>query len=181
MVNNKHDQPGSYGGTDSGDGLSQINPNDIESINILKGANASILYGSLGANGVVLITTKKGKDAKVNVSFSSSLIFEKVSQLPDFQYSYGAVDGADRSWSSTKSDSYQKDYVKNFFQTGLNTVNSISITSGGPKTQLYFSYANTTAKGTMPTNTYNKNLSLIHISEPTRRTPISYAVFCLKK
>jgi len=157
MVNNKHDQPGSYGGTDSGDGLSQINPNDIESINILKGANASILYGSLGANGVVLITTKKGKDAKVNVSFSSSLIFEKVSQLPDFQYSYGAVDGADRSWSSTKSDSYQKDYVKNFFQTGLNTVNSISITSGGPKTQLYFSYANTTAKGTMPTNTYNKN------------------------
>lgn len=157
MVNNKHDQPGSYGGTDTGDGLSQINPNDIESINILKGANASILYGSQGANGVVLITTKKGKGDKVNVSFSSSLIFEKASQLPEFQYSYGAVNGSDRSWSSTKSDSYQKDYVKNFFQTGLNTVNSISITSGGPKTQLYFSYANTTAKGTMPTNTYNKN------------------------
>lgn len=157
MVNNKHDQPGSYGGTDTGDGLSQINPNDIESINILKGANASILYGSQGANGVVLITTKKGKGDKVNVSFSSSTIFEKVSQLPEFQYSYGAVGGADRSWSTTKSDTYQKNYVKDFFQTGLNTVNSISITSGGPKTQLYFSYANTAAKGTMPTNTYSKN------------------------
>jgi TonB-linked SusC/RagA family outer membrane protein len=157
MVNNKGGQPGSYGGTDSGDGLSQINPNDIESVNILKGANASILYGSQGANGVVLITTKKGKDAKVNVNFSSSVIFEKVSQLPELQYSYGAVNGSDYSWSSTKSDSYQKDYVKDFFQTGLNTINSISITSGGPKTQLYFSYANTTAKGTMPTNTYSKN------------------------
>jgi len=157
MVNNKGAQPGSYGGTDSGDGLSQINPNDIESINILKGANASILYGSQGANGVVLITTKKGKGDKVNVSFSSSFIFEKATQLPEFQYSYGAVNGSDRSWSSTKDDTYQKDYAKNFFQTGFNAVNSISITSGGPKTQLYFSYANTTARGTMPTNTYNKN------------------------
>jgi len=157
MVNNKHDQPGSYGGTDTGDGLSQLNPDDIESLNILKGANASILYGSQGANGVVLITTKKGKNDKVNVSFSSSTIFEKATQLPQFQYSYGAVGGSDYSWSTTKSDSYQKDYVKNFFQTGLSTINSLSITSGGPKTQLYFSYANTTAKGIMPTNTYSKN------------------------
>ncbi len=157
LVNNKSSQPGSYGGTDSGDGLSQINPNDIESINILKGANASILYGSQGANGVVLITTKKGKGDKVNVSFNSSLTFENVAQLPDFQYTYGSVSGSDKSWSTTKSNSYQKNYIKDFFQTGLNTVNSISITSGGPKTQLYFSYANTYAKGTMPTNTYSKN------------------------
>ncbi|MTK54624.1 SusC/RagA family TonB-linked outer membrane protein [Paludibacter sp.] len=157
MVNNKHDQPGSYGGTDTGDGLSQINPDDIESINILKGANASILYGSQGANGVVLITTKKGKADKVSVSFSSSTIFENVSQLPKLQYTYGAVNGSDYSWSTTKSDSYQKDYVKNFFQTGVNTINSVSVTGGNAKTQVYFSYANTYAKGTMPTNSYVKN------------------------
>src|SRR5512133_2652785 len=72
MVNNKADQPGSYGGTDGGDGLSAINSDDIESINVLKGANASILYGSQGANGVVLITTKKGKAGKTSVSFNSS-------------------------------------------------------------------------------------------------------------
>ena len=157
MANNKGGQPGSYGGTDSGDGLSQINPDDIESINILKGANAAILYGSLGANGVVLITTKKGKADKVNVSFSTSTMFENVSQLPKLQYSYGAVSGSDYSWSSTKSDNYQKDYVKNFFQTGLNTINSVSVTSGTAKTQVYFSYANTYAKGTMPTNSYMKH------------------------
>ena len=65
MVNNKSGQPGSYGGRDGGDGLSMINPADIESVNILRGANAAILYGSLGANGVILITTKKGKAGKV--------------------------------------------------------------------------------------------------------------------
>ena len=61
MVNNKTSQGGIWGGTDGGDGLSQINPDDIESINVLKGATASILYGSQGANGVVIITTKQGK------------------------------------------------------------------------------------------------------------------------
>ena len=68
MVNNKGGQPDSYGGTDGGDGLSALNSDDIESINVLKGANASILYGSQGANGVVLITTKKGKAGRVDVN-----------------------------------------------------------------------------------------------------------------
>jgi len=64
MVNRKGDQSGMWGGTDEGDGLSQINSEDIESISILKGSNAAILYGSQGANGVVIITTKKGKKEK---------------------------------------------------------------------------------------------------------------------
>ena len=72
LVNNKGPQPGSYGGTDGGDGLSSINPADIESISILRGANAAILYGSQGANGVILITTKKGKEGRTSVSRPSS-------------------------------------------------------------------------------------------------------------
>src|SRR5665648_928787 len=68
MVNNKGGQPDSYGGTETGDGLSALNSDDIESINVLKGANASILYGSQGANGVVLITTRKGKAGKISVN-----------------------------------------------------------------------------------------------------------------
>jgi TonB-linked SusC/RagA family outer membrane protein len=161
MANNKGGQPGSYGGTDGGDGLSSINPSDIESISILRGANASILYGSQGANGVILITTKKGKEGKVSVDLNSSTVFEKVSGLPDFQFRYGTV-GGDYSWTPTgtavvKSDSYQKDYIKDYFQTGVTATNGVSITGGNDKTSVYFSYANVTSKGVMPTNTYNKN------------------------
>lgn len=155
MVNIKGGQPGSYGGVDGGDGLSQINPGDIESMNILKGANASILYGSQGANGVVLITTKKGKTGKTTVTINSSTMLESVSGLPDFQYSYGA-NGADYSWSTTKGN-YQKNYIKNFFRTGVNATNSVSISGGNDKTTAYFSYANTSATGIMPNNTYQKN------------------------
>lgn len=157
MVNNKGAQPGSYGGNDQGDGLSSINPDDIESINILRGANASILYGSQGANGVVVITTKKGRSGKAVINFSSSTVFDKIASLPDFQYKYGAANGSDYSWSSTKGSNYQKGYIEDFFQTGVNTTNSISIAGGGEKTTTYFSYSNVYATGVIPKNNYNKN------------------------
>ncbi len=161
MVNNKGGQPGSYGGTDGGDGLSAINPADIESISILRGSNAAILYGSQGANGVILITTKKGKEGKVSVDFSTSTVLETVSGLPKFQYRYGTV-GGDYSWTPTgtpnvKADSYQKDYINDFFQTGVTATNSVAVTGGSNKTNVYFSYANISSKGVMPTNTYHKN------------------------
>ncbi|MEI6139111.1 MAG: SusC/RagA family TonB-linked outer membrane protein [Mariniphaga sp.] len=156
MVNRKGGQPGSYGGTDGGDGLSAINSDDIESINVLKGANASILYGSEGANGVVLITTKKGKEGKVNVTISSSTMVESVSGLPDFQYSYGATGGSDYSWSKTKGN-YASNYIEDFFQKGINTTNSIAVSGGNNKTTTYFSYSNVSATGVLPTNHYSKN------------------------
>jgi TonB-linked SusC/RagA family outer membrane protein len=156
LVNNKGSQPDSYGGTDQGDGLSALNNDDIESINVLKGANASILYGSEGANGVVVITTKKGKAGKVDISLNSVTTFDQVSGLPKFQYKYGAVGGSDYSWS-TDAGNYKSSYIKDFFQTGINTVNSISISGGSDKTTAYFSYSNTSAKGVMPTNTYTKH------------------------
>ncbi|HEY9342193.1 MAG TPA: SusC/RagA family TonB-linked outer membrane protein [Hanamia sp.] len=175
MVNNKGGQPGSYGGTDAGDGLSAINPADIESISILRGASASVLYGSQGANGVILITTKKGRAGKISVDFSSSTILDQVSGLPEFQYKYGSV-GGDYSWTppptgtpgtalvngkspivNVKSDSYQKDYINDFFRTGVTATNSVAVSGGSDKTTAYFSYANTSSKGVMPTNTYARN------------------------
>ena len=156
FVNNKGGQPDSYAGTDQGDGLSALNSDDIESINVLKGANASILYGSQGANGVVLITTKKGKAGRVDVNLSSSTMFESVTSLPEFQYRYGAVGGSDYSWSTTPGD-YKSGYVEDYFQTGLTATNSISVSGGNEKTVAYFSYANVSAKGVFPTNTYLKN------------------------
>ncbi|MEP7236544.1 MAG: SusC/RagA family TonB-linked outer membrane protein [Ferruginibacter sp.] len=156
MVNNKGGQPGSYGGSDQGDGLSSVNPEDIESINILRGANAAILYGSQGANGVILITTKKGKAGKATVNLSSSTIMDKISSLPDFQYEYGGDGSSVYNWSTTKG-SYQKGYIKDFFQTGINTTNSVSVAGGNDKTTAYFSYSNVSARGVMPTNKYGKN------------------------
>jgi len=155
MVNNKGGQPGSYGGNDRGDGLSALNPADIETVNVLRGANASILYGSQGANGVILITTKKGKVGKTVVDFNSSTVFEQVTGIPDLQFDYGTV-GGDLNWSKTKG-AYQKNYVKDFFETGTIATNSINVSGGNNQTTAYFSYSNITSKGAMPTNTYGKN------------------------
>ena len=155
MVNNKGGQPGSYGGNDRGDGLSSINSADIESISVLRGANASILYGSQGANGVILITTKKGKAGKIAVDFNSSTVFDQVTGIPDLQFEYGTI-GGDKNWSKVKGN-YQKDYVKDFFQTGLTATNSINVSGGNNQTTAYFSYSNITSKGNLPTNTYDKH------------------------
>lgn len=80
------------GGYDYANGMADINPNDIESVNILKGAAASVLYGSRGMNGVIMITTKKGKRSrKIGVEFNSSttLGFADKSTLPKYQHEYG--------------------------------------------------------------------------------------------
>ncbi len=76
------------------DPLSQINPDDIESMNILKGANAAALYGSQAANGVVMITTKKGKEGKLSVSFNSNVTFDTPLLTPEIQNEYGAYKSA---------------------------------------------------------------------------------------
>lgn len=156
MVNNKGGQSGMWGGTDEGDGLSQLNPDDIESISVLKGATAAILYGSQGANGVIIITTKKGKEGKTTVSFNSSAIFERVMEKPDFQYKYGSVNGAAESWSYTPG-SYEDNYIDDFFETGYNLVNTLSVSSGNDKMSTYFSYGNTGAGGVVPTNSYQRH------------------------
>ncbi|HSB92030.1 MAG TPA: SusC/RagA family TonB-linked outer membrane protein, partial [Flavitalea sp.] len=160
LVNNKTAQPGSYGGTDGGDGLSAINQADIESINILRGANAAILYGSQGANGVILITTKKGRAGKMRIDFNNSTMFDQVADLPEFQYRYGTL-GGDYSWTPSdtvvKSNNYQKDYINDFFQTGPTVITSVAIHGGTDKTAVYFSYQNTSATGVVPSNTYGKN------------------------
>ncbi len=156
MANHKGGQSGMWGGTDEGDGLSQINPEDIESISVLKGSNAAVLYGSQGANGVVIINTKKGKEGKTSVSFSSSTTLESIIETPGMQFDYGSEGGAKESWSYTKGD-YASNYVKDFFQTGSNLVNTLSISGGNNKTTAYFSYGNTSAKGVIPNNEYQKN------------------------
>ena len=81
---------GQFGGIDYGDGISNINPEDIETISVLKGASATSLYGSRGQNGVIMITTKKGKARKgIGVEYNGSVMFESPLILPDFQNRFG--------------------------------------------------------------------------------------------
>lgn len=158
VMNIKRGQPGMWGGSDQGDGLSQLNPDDIESINVLKGLNASILYGSQGANGVVLISTKKGMAGKTMVTLNSTTTFESVLLYPELQFDYGAVNGAKESWSTTKGGTkYTEDMMKDFFQMGNNLVNGVTVSGGNNVTTAYFSYSNTSAKGVIPNNKYGKN------------------------
>ncbi|MFV0482967.1 MAG: SusC/RagA family TonB-linked outer membrane protein [Bacteroidales bacterium] len=80
---------GRWGGRDGGDALADLNPEDIESMSVLKGAGAAAAYGSRGANGVILITTKKGKNRKgIGISWSSGVSLETPMVTPDFQYDY---------------------------------------------------------------------------------------------
>ena len=86
------------GGVDWGNTAADIDPNTIESVSVLKGANASALYGSRAANGVIIITTKKGdgKNQKLGVDFSSSVVFDKPAYFPKLQNEYGGGrDGSD--------------------------------------------------------------------------------------
>ncbi|HPG09679.1 MAG TPA: SusC/RagA family TonB-linked outer membrane protein [Saprospiraceae bacterium] len=155
MANNRSSQPGMWGGFDGGDGMSQLNPDDIESITILRGSNAAALYGSQGANGVVLITTKSGKEGPAKVNFSTGLTFENILLKPELQFKYGSVGGAKESWSTTPGN-YPSDYVDDFFQTGLNQINSISVSGGTARTKAYFSFGNVNARGIIPLNNYNR-------------------------
>lgn len=145
LLNNSAIQPNSTfgdidnaGNRDGGDALSLINPDDIASITVLKGASASALYGSQGSNGVILITTKKGKSGSFKTNVSSSFTVDNAAYLLDFN---------DRTENN----------VDDFLETGTTAINSLSISGGTENAQTYFSYANTQASGIIPTHNVKKH------------------------
>ncbi|WP_194767682.1 SusC/RagA family TonB-linked outer membrane protein [Tamlana sp. I1] len=154
------------GNRDGGDAMSLINPDDVESMTVLKGASASALYGSQGANGVILITTKKGKDGALAVNFNSSFTVDNVVSLPKLQSEYqsksvgqpvaqnGNVSDP-MSWGAKTSGLTNE--ARDFFQMGYTSINALSLTAGNAKAQTYFSYANTVGDGVIPGNTLIKN------------------------
>lgn len=157
-------QPGNvFGGErDGGDPISMINPDDIENISVLKGASAAALYGSQAANGVILITTKSGKAGKTAISFSSSALIDQAAYKPEFQNSFGqGTNGASNTSSLTSwgaaTDGTKYDNLDQFFRTGSNLSNSISLSGGNEKMQTFFSYANTQAKGIQPNNNLGRH------------------------
>ncbi|CAM1355305.1 SusC/RagA family TonB-linked outer membrane protein [Tenacibaculum halocynthiae] len=154
------------GNRDGGDAMSLINPDDVESITVLKGASASALYGSQGANGVILVTTKKGKEGRLSVNVSSSFTVDNVMSLPKLQSEYQSASVGSpiaengrvtdpKSWGA-KAQGLSND-AKSFFNTGYTAINSVALTSGNAKVQTYFSYANTLAEGVVPGNRLVRN------------------------
>jgi len=147
-----------FGGQrDGGDPISLINPEDIENISVLKGASAAALYGSQAANGVILVTTKSGKQGRTTINFSSSAQIEQAVSTPKFQNQYGQGSGVKNSNTSVfswgdKTNGANYDNVGEFFRTGSNFTNSLTLSGGNEKNQTYFSYANTLAKGILPEN-----------------------------
>ncbi|WP_299549305.1 TonB-dependent receptor [Seonamhaeicola sp.] len=121
------------GNRDGGDALALINPDDIESLTVLKGASASALYGSAGLNGVILIATKKGRSGSFKVDFASNLTVDSAAYTMDF------------------NDEAQSN-IDDFLDTGITNINSLSVSGGTEKAQTYFSYSNTFASGVLPTN-----------------------------
>lgn len=135
------------GNRDAGDGISNLNPDDIQSISVLKGASAAALYGSQAANGVIMITTKKGNVGSTRITFSSNVTFDRAISTPEFQNRYNS------SWEiDEKNPIKEHDNTDDFFGTGVTAINSLTLSTGNAKAQTYFSYANTTAKGIIGKN-----------------------------
>lgn len=167
---------GTWGGMDMGDGLNNINPDDIESIQVLKGAAASALYGYRGGNGAVLITTKSGKKGKpVSIEFNNNLTFTAIYDYRDYQKVFGqgtygsrptdinsAKASEQSSWGEVLDggnavnflgNNYNYSYVDNwdnFYRTGINESASVAISGAADKITYRFGISNVYEKSILP-------------------------------
>lgn len=169
---------------DFGSGINAINPDDIASMSVLKGSAATALYGSRAANGVVLITTKSGKntDGKMQISYDGSLNIEKVGYIFDRQDEYGQ--GWNNQYSTKENGNWGPEYTglphtwgnevnntqkvadykflesryRDFFEYGLGFKNAVSLSGGNDKTNYFFSLSDSQNNGVYPGDydTYNR-------------------------
>nr|WP_293842834.1 SusC/RagA family TonB-linked outer membrane protein [uncultured Arsenicibacter sp.] len=170
--------------SDGGDGLSSINPDDIETITVLKGGTAAALYGSRAKDGVVMITTKnKGVGKGLGVTYNMNFTTETAMDFTDFQYEYGQGEGGKRPTSANPTsgvwsfgEKFQpgmtqilfdnetwpyepvRNRVKQFYRTGTNFTNTVTVANNGEKGGFSLSFSNTDNKGIMENNTFNRKV-----------------------
>jgi len=173
-----------WGGRDTGDGFSSLNQDDIADINIIKGAAAASLFGERGANGAIIITTKKGVSTKgIGVEYNGNYVFENALLLPKFQQSYGQgalgrrptstdearqfanswgekFDGVATPFFDGVSRPYSaagEDDLRNFYETGSTLTNSIALTGGNEKATGRLSFSNLMNTSIIPNTEYERN------------------------
>ena len=186
-----------YNNIITGGGITDVNPNDVESVSILKGPNAAALYGARAGNGVILITTKKGNsESKMGVTVNSNTVFEDPMFLPDRQNIYGqgtrnaaATASADMSRGSygqladgslqlyydgtSKPYTAQPNNVADFYETGVKSINSVSISNGNSKSNFRFSYTNNSTTSILPNASLNShNFNVRAMSQLTDKLSI---------
>ncbi len=171
------------GGVQGGDGIGNINPDDIENITVLKGPNATAIYGARANNGAVVITTKRGVTRKgIGVELNINNSIDKPLILTKFQNEYGQGNGgvyiptSEEGWGA-RLDGHMVDHwsnnpnfegpaqypysphdnFKDFFVTGYNLANSITLTTGSQDLRALFSYTNTNSRGIVETNKLNRH------------------------
>jgi len=170
-------------GVPLGGDISDISPDDVASINVLKGANAAALYGARANNGAIIITTKSGTSDRMTIDISSTITAQQGNILFDYQNEFGqgsggvynpastgswgpALTGATvAGWQPGTPISYslspQADNVNDFMQTGFNLANNISIRSGNEKMRTFFGYTHELRNGIVPDNDLKRhNISL---------------------
>lgn len=193
--------PQSGGGRREASAISMLNPNDIEDITVLKGANAAAVYGSQGVNGVIIVTTKSGKNGKGAINFSHATTFEKVGWLPELQDTYGAgFNGVyqpyeTRSWGPKYDGSTVKvgpilpdgtqwtlpySPVKNqksdFFNTGVTNQENLSFSGGDDKSTYFLSGQYAVNNGVIPEDKSKKSSIRFNGSRNFGKLKTSYTV-----
>ncbi|MDO3694803.1 SusC/RagA family TonB-linked outer membrane protein [Wenyingzhuangia sp. chi5] len=202
ISNQSFNQDDITGGVDGGNRAGDLNPDDIESVSVLKGASASALYGARAKNGAIIITTKKGnKNSGLKIDVNSSLRFDSPLKLPEYQNEYAqgtsgtydkdAVNGwgpkisdvANQTFTDFKGDdvtlSAKPNNVKDFFNTGITKINSVAFSGGDTKSDYRFSYTNSNVEGIVPNSNYKKNNYTLNVGRNftdkfTLRTNINY-------
>lgn len=148
------DMNNEYATQPRGEGIADLNPEDIESMSVLTGPAAAALYGSNAANGAIVITTKKGATGKPKVTISNQTTFSNPFVMPEFQNRYGNKSGEYKSWGDKQSTySYNPE---DFFDTGATVQTSATLSVGTDKNQTYMSLGSTSANGIIPENDYSK-------------------------
>jgi TonB-linked SusC/RagA family outer membrane protein len=164
--------------------IMDVNPEDIENISILKGPAASALYGSRAANGVVIITTKKGEEGVVSVDFSTKFSSVWANRLPEQQKTYGRgayqTDGTldptsviYSSWGAPIGNAAIYDNVESFFQNGNTWDNTVSLSGGHKNGSFYFSASNFDQTGIVPTTGYDKTTFRLNAEQKYERLTLN--------
>ena len=152
--NNGEISGGIYATQPGSEGIADLNPEDIESISVLSGPAAAALYGSSAAQGVIMITTKKGQEGKISVSLANNTSFSNAFVMPEFQNTYGNRPGETMSWGTEGTGTGFE--PRKFFQTGYDIQNSVALTTGNAKNQTYLSLGTDNARGIIMGNTYDR-------------------------